>query len=165
MERRRAYALISNQSPSSDGTFAYAVGGFDPNIGPTNSFNQYDPVGNTWSPLPNIPGAFYDAPSVYVPGTNSVYVFGGLDAGFNPSNVVQIYNVGTGIWTTGTPMPGPRYFAGAVYYSDNGLVYVAGGFDENFIETTTTWEYDPAANTWNTSRAPISGDGGMDTAL
>ena len=109
------YALISESvSVSSDGTFAYAVGGFDANIGgPTNSFNQYDPVANTWSPLPNIPGAFYDAPSVYDPGTNSVYVFGGIDAAFNPSNVVQIYNVATGIWTTGTPMPGARYFAGA----------------------------------------------------
>ena len=142
-------------SVSTDGTFAYGAGGFDPNIGPTNSFNQYDPVGNTWSPLPNIPGAFYDAPSVYVPGTNSIYVFGGLDANFLPSNVVQIFDITSGTWTTGTPMPGARYFAGAVYYSGNGLVYVCGGFDENFLETTTSWEYDPVANTWNTSRAPM----------
>ena len=124
-------------SVSSDGTFAYAVGGFDPNIGgPTNAFNLYDPVANAWTPLPNIPGAFYDAPSVYDPATNSVYVFGGLDATFTPSNVVQIYDVGTGIWTTGAPMPGPRYFAGAAYYGGNGRIYVISGFDENFTETT-----------------------------
>src|SRR5882724_3765978 len=103
-------------SVSSDGTVAYAVGGFDPNIGPTNAFNMYDPVADTWTPLPNIPGAFYDAPSVYDPTTNSVYVFGGIDATFTPSAVVQIYNVGTGIWTNGTPMPGARYFASAAYY-------------------------------------------------
>jgi hypothetical protein len=158
------YALISESvSVSNDGTFAYGVGGFDGvNFVPTNSFNQYDLVNNIWTPLPNIPGAFYDAPSVYVPGTNSIYVFGGIDANFLPSNVVQIYDITAGTWTTGTPMPGPRYFAGAVYYSGNGLVYVAGGFDENFLETTTTWEYDPVANTWNTSRAPIPvGMGGM----
>jgi len=39
---------------------------------------MYDPVADTWTPLPNIPGAFYDAPSVYDPTTNSVYVFGAL---------------------------------------------------------------------------------------
>src|SRR2546423_5621928 len=140
-------------SVSSDGTVAYAVGGFDPNIGPTNAFNMYDPVADTWTPLPNVPGAFYDAPSAYDPTTNSVYVFGGIDAGFNPSNVVQIYNVGTGIWTTGTPMPGARYFAGAAYYAANGKIYVISGFDQNFLETSTTWQYDPVANAWDTTRA------------
>src|SRR5213080_206180 len=133
------------------------------NIGPTNAFNMYDPVANTWTPLPNIPGAFYDAPSVYDPTTNSVYVFGGLDAGFNPSNVVQIYNIGTGIWTTGTPMPGARYFASAAYYGGTDKIYVISGFDSTFTETNTTWEYDPLTDTWNTSRAnvpiPLGGSG------
>ncbi|PYK63718.1 MAG: hypothetical protein DME50_16950, partial [Verrucomicrobia bacterium] len=93
-------------SVSSDGTVAYAVGGFDPNIGPTNAFNMYDPVADTWTPLPNIPGAFYDAPSVYDPTTNRIYVFGGIDASFNPSAVVQIYDVAGGTWVAnGTPMP------------------------------------------------------------
>ena len=149
------YPLVSESvSVSSDGTFAYAAGGFDGiNFVPTNAFNQYDPVNNTWTPLPNVPGAFYDAPSVYDPTTNSVYVFGGIDAGFNPSNVVQIYNVGTGIWTTGTPMPGARYFASAAYYGGTDKIYVISGFDSTFVETNTTWEYDPVANTWDTTRA------------
>ena len=152
-------------SVSSDGTFGYAVGGFDPNIGgPTNAFNQYDPVANTWTPLPNIPGAFYDGPSVYDPTTNSVYVFGGLDATFTPSNVLQIYNVTTGTWTTGANMPGARYFASGAYYSGNGKIYVIAGFDDTFTETSTTWEYDPLADTWDTTRAntPIRAP---DTAL
>src|SRR5262249_1181669 len=61
------YALVSESvSVSNDGTFAYGVGGFDAvNFVPTNSFNQYDLVNNVWTPLPNITGAFYDAPSVY----------------------------------------------------------------------------------------------------
>ena len=156
--------IIESVSVSSDGTFAYAVGGFDSSLGgPTNAFNLYDPVANTWTPLPNIPGAFYDAPSVYDPTTNSVYVFGGLDATFTPSNVVQIYNVGTGIWTTGAPMPGARYFAGAAYYGGTDKIYVIAGFDSTFSETNTTWEYDPITNTWNTSRAnvpiPLGGSG------
>ena len=149
------YPLFSESvSVSSDGTFAYAVGGFDSGIGaPTNAFNMYDPIGDTWTPLPNIPGAFYDAPSVYDPTTNSVYVFGGIDATFTPSNVVQIYNVGTGVWTTGTPMPGARYFAGAAYYGGTDKIYVIAGFDDTFLETNTTWEYDPLTDTWDITRA------------
>jgi hypothetical protein len=159
------YPLVSESvSVCSDGTLAYAVGGFDAGIGsPTNAFNQYDPVADTWTPLPNIPGAFYDAPSVYDPTTNSVYVFGGLDATFTPSNVLQIYNVGTGTWTTGTPMPGARYFASGAYYPGNGKIYVIAGFDDTFTETSTTWEYDPVADTWDTTRAntpiPLGGSG------
>src|SRR5438874_4322040 len=147
------YPLVSESvSVSSDGTFAYGVGGFAGGF-PSNAFNVYDPVADTWSPLSNIPGAFYDAPSVYAANTNSIYVFGGIDANFNPSNVLQIYNVGTGIWTPGAPMPGARYFAGAAYYSANGKIYVISGFDQNFTETSTTWQYDPVANTWDTTRA------------
>jgi N-acetylneuraminic acid mutarotase len=149
-------------SVSSDGTFAYAVGGFDPNIGPTNAFNQYDPIADSWTGLPNVPGAFYDAPSVYAPNTNRVYVFGGIDAGFNPSNVVQIYDVASGVWVAnGAPMPGARYFASAAYF--NGKIYVIAGFDSSFVETSTTWEYDPVADTWDTTRAntpiPLGGSG------
>jgi hypothetical protein len=107
--------------------------------------------------------ARYDAPSVYVPNTNSVYVFGGLDATFTPSNVLQIYNVTTGTWTTGADMPGARYFASAAYYSGNGKIYVIAGFDSTFLETSTTWEYDPVADTWDTTRAntpiPLGGSG------
>ena len=160
------YPLISESvSVSSDGTFAYGVGGFDGiNFVPTNQFNRYDPVADTWTPLPNIPGAFYDAPSVYDPTTNRIYVFGGIDASFNPSAVVQIYDVAGGTWVAnGTPMPGARYFAGAAYYGGNDKIYVIAGFDSNFTETNTTWEYDPIADTWNTSRAnvpiPLGGSG------
>ncbi len=120
-------------------------------------------VPNTWTPLANIPGAFYDAPVVYAANTNSVYVFGGLDATFTPSNVTQIYNIGTGTWTTGAPMPSARYFASGAYYAGNGKVYVIAGFDSSFVESSTTWEYDPVANTWNTTRAnspiPLGGSG------
>jgi len=49
-------------------------------------------VADTWTPLPNIPGAFYDAPLFTTrPPTRFMY-FGALTLVFNPSNVVQIYN-------------------------------------------------------------------------
>src|SRR5262249_29991819 len=131
------YPLVSESvSVSSDGTFAYAVGGFDALLGgPTNQFNQYDPVANTWTPLPSIPTAFYDAPSVHAANTNKIYVFGGIDSTFTPIATTQIYDISAGTWTTGAPMPGPRYFAGAAYYSGNGKIYVVSGFDQTFFET------------------------------
>jgi Kelch motif len=148
------YPLISESvSVSTDGTFAYGAGGFDEvNFVVTNQFNQYDPVANTWTPLANVPTAFYEAPSVYAPDTNSIYVFGGIDGAFI-RDIVQIYNITTGTWSTGTPMPGARYFASAAYF--NGKIYAIGGFNSGGVETSTTWEYDPVANTWDTSRAPI----------
>jgi N-acetylneuraminic acid mutarotase len=146
-------------SVSSDGTFAYAVGGFDPNIGPVDSFNQYDPANNAWTPLSNIPTGFYDAPSVYAPNTNRVYVFGGFDTSFVVRDIVQIYDVATNTWVAnGTPMPDPagRYFAGAVYYPVDGRIYVFGGFDGvTFSEQTNAWAYDPVTDTWDTSLLPI----------
>ena len=146
-------------SVSSDGTVAYAVGGFDPNIGPTNAFNQYDPVADSWTPLPSIPTGFYDAPSVYDANTNRVYVFGGFDTTFAVRDIVQIYDVASNTWVAnGTPMPDPagRYFAAAVYYPADGRIYVFGGFDgATFSEQTNAWAYDPVTDTWDTSLAPI----------
>jgi N-acetylneuraminic acid mutarotase len=147
-------------SCSSDGTFGYCVGGFDPNIGPSNSFNQYDPVGDTWTPLSSIPTGFYDAPSVYAANTNSIYVFGGIDTSFVVRDIVQRYDVGTGTWlANGTPMPDPagRYFAAAAYDSTTGKIYVMGGFDgATFSEQTNNWIYDPVADTWDSvTGAPI----------
>ena len=109
------------------------MGGFDASLGgPTNQFNKYDPGTNTWTPLPNVPIAFYDGPSVYVPTTNSVYVFGGLDSSFTPLATTQIYSITTGTLTTGANMPGARYFPGAAYYGGNNKTYVAGSFDSTF---------------------------------
>src|SRR5882724_8805224 len=160
------YPLVSESvSVSTDGTFAYGAGGFDGiNFAPTNQFNRYDPIANTWTPLANVPGAFYDAPSVYAPNTNRIYVFGGIDATFTPSSVVQVYDVASGTWVAnGANMPGARYFAGAAYYGGTDKIYVISGFDSTFIETSTTWEYDPLTDTWNTSRAnvpiPLGGSG------
>jgi N-acetylneuraminic acid mutarotase len=151
------YPLVSQSvSVCSDGTLAYAVGGFNPNSGVLNAFNQYDPVNNTWTPLPSIPTADMDAPSVYDPNTNRVYVFGG----YNISvifDIVQIYDVASNTWiSNGTPMPAGRYFAAAVYYPGDGRIYVFGGFDGvTFSEQTNAWAYDPVTNTWDTSLAPI----------
>jgi hypothetical protein len=154
------YPLVSESvSVSSDGIFGYAAGGLDGiNFVPTDQFNQYDPVADTWTPLPNVPTAFYDAPSVYAANTNSIYIFGGIDINGIVLATTQIYNVGTGTWTTGAPMPDPagRYFASGAYDATNGKIYVIGGFDgATFSEQSQTWEYDPLTDAWDTTRANI----------
>jgi N-acetylneuraminic acid mutarotase len=148
--------ILESPSVCSDGTFAYAAGGFDgTNFVPTDAFNRYDPLLDTWTPLANLPNAIYDARSVYAANTNSIYVFGGIDIDGFVTNLVQIYDVAADTWSTGTPMPAERFFPATVYYDPNGKIYVAGGIDGTFSETSTTWEYDPVTDTWNTSRAPI----------
>ena len=150
--------VIESPSVCSDGTFGYAAGGLDAStFAPTDAFNRYDPLLDTWTPLANLPTAVGDARSVYAANTNSIYVFGGITDFFNGTvtDLVQIYDVAAGTWTTGTPMPAERFFPATVYYNPNGKIYVAGGIDGTFFETNTTWEYDPVADTWNTSLAPI----------
>jgi N-acetylneuraminic acid mutarotase len=155
------YPLTSESvACTSDGAFGYCVGGFDgTNFVPTNQFNKYDPVANTWTSLTPIPTAFYDAPAVYAPNTNKIYVFGGIDSTFTVLATVQIYDVASGNWlANGAPMPDPsgRYFASAVYYPGDGRIYVFGGFDgATFSEQTNAWAYDPVNDTWDTSLTPI----------
>jgi Kelch motif/Galactose oxidase, central domain len=152
------YPLISESvSVSTDGIFGYAAGGFDGTIFvPTDQFNQYDPVADTWTPLTNLPVAVYDAPSVYAANTNSIYLFGGIDINGIPRDIVQIYDITNGTWTSGTPMPDPtgRYFASAAYDATSGKIYVIGGFDgATFSEQTNNWIYDTLTDTWDSSTA------------
>ena len=147
--------IVESPAVCSDGTFGYVAGGRDSaNFLATNAFNQYDPLANSWTPLPPLPQAIRDARAVYAANTNSIYVFGGIDINEFVSNIVQVYNVGTGTWSSGTPMPAERFFPATVYYDPTGLIYVAGGIDGSFLETDTTWIYDPVAGTWDTTTAP-----------
>ena len=159
------YPLGPIEAPcvASDGTYAYSGGGF--NGGGTNAFYRYDPVADTWTPLPNIPIALYATRGVYAANTNSFYVFGGFD-GTSVLNTTYIYDINTNTWTTGAPMPSGRYFPNVAYYPDNGKIYVIGGFNSGISEETQVWEYDPVANTWDTSQAPIPAPmGGSGTSI
>src|SRR6266487_7161934 len=83
--------VIESPAVASDGTYAYAGTGFVEGV-PTDAFYRYDPVGNTWTGLPNVPIAVVGARAVYAGNTNSVYVFGGYD-GAAAQNTTQIYNI------------------------------------------------------------------------
>ena len=145
--------LIESPAVASNGTFAYSAGGRTAGAA-TNSVYRYDPVANSWTQLPNMPTAEFDAGGAYAANTNKMYVFGGF-TGSAVLNTTQIYDVATNTWSMGAAMPAGRYFPSTVYYSGTGKIYVIGGFDASSNEANQTWEYDPVANTWNTSRANI----------
>jgi N-acetylneuraminic acid mutarotase len=148
-------ALASVESPgsASDGTYAYAFGGFDGSVVTTQSA-RYNPATNVWTALTAMPTAADGVGVVYSPINNKIYVFGGADDPGNGLSVTRIYDVATGVWSTGAAMPAVRNrFAGMGYF--NGKIYLAGGStDITYANAQATlWEYDPVANTWNTTRA------------
>ena len=159
--------VIEAPAVASDGIFAYSAAGFMGELGGiSNGFFRYDPVANTWTPLPSIPTAVGAARGVYAANTNSFYVFGGFDR-TNVLNITQIYNFGTNTWSSGATMPAARFFSNLAYDSTTGKIFVIGGFHStSSVENTQTWEYDPVLNTWNTTRANIPvGMGGSATSI
>src|SRR5439155_334397 len=110
-------------SVSSDGTVAYAVGGFDPNIGPTNAFNMYDPVADTWNtsranvPIP-LGGSGYS-----IVGQN-IYLAGTWNGGTG-STVHYRYDIVADSWTQMADVPVAIYRPDAAGIGTN--EYLVGG--------------------------------------
>ena len=138
---------------ASDGTFFYAAGGYSfSQVPPTQAvFNRYDPVANTWTPLPDMPQSAIEALAVYYPPTNKIYVFGGEDgdSGVN-YNITRIYDIASGTWTTGANMLDVRSFMAGGYVPATGMIYVVSGYSTGQVTDAqpTTWQYDPVADAW-----------------
>ena len=135
---------------ASDGTFFYAAGGYSfSQVPPTQAvFNRYDPVANTWTPLPDMPQSAIEALAVYYPPTNKIYVFGGEDgdSGVN-YNITRIYDIASGTWTTGANMLDVRSFMAGGYVPATGMIYVVSGYSTGQVTDAqpNTWQYDPVA--------------------
>jgi N-acetylneuraminic acid mutarotase len=137
---------------ASDGAFFYAAGGYSFSQATTLAlFKRYDPVLNSWIPLPDMPQAAIMAVAVYYPPTNKIYVFGGEDADTGTNyNMTRIYDIAGNSWTTGASMPDVRSFMAAGYVPATGMIYLLGGYNTGTVDSAqpNTWQYDPAANTW-----------------
>jgi N-acetylneuraminic acid mutarotase len=137
---------------ASDGTFFYAAGGYPVSQGNTLAvFNRYDPVANTWTPLPDMPQAAIMASAVYYPPANKIYVFGGQDGADGTNyDITRIYDIASNSWSTGAPMPDVRSFMGSGYNPGNGKIYLVSGYNTGFADSAQpdTWEYDPIADTF-----------------
>ena len=146
---------------ASDGTFVYCGGGYSFSSGNTLAvFNKYDPVADTWTPLPNMPRAAIMPTAVYYPTTNKIYIFGGEDAVSGTNyNITRIYDIASNTWTTGATMPDVRSFSAGGYSSSTGKIYIISGYNTGFVDSAqpNTWAYDPVANSWTdlTGSAPF----------
>jgi N-acetylneuraminic acid mutarotase len=137
---------------TSNGTFYYAAGGYSFSQGLTLAVvNRFDPVGNTWTPMTNMPQAAIEGCAAYYPTTNKIYVFGGEDAVSGTNyNITRIYDIATNTWTTGANMPDVRSFSACGYIPATGKIYLISGYNTGQVTSAqpNTWSYDPVANTW-----------------
>src|SRR5437899_9617601 len=139
---------------ASDGPCVYCGGGYSFSSGNTLAvFNKYDPVADTWTPLPNMPRAAIMPTAVYYPTTNKIYIFGGEDAVSGTNyNITRIYDIASNTWSTGANMPDVRSFMASGYNSSNGKIYLVSGYNTGDVSSAqrTTWGYNPLADTFST---------------
>jgi N-acetylneuraminic acid mutarotase len=149
-------------SAASDGTYAYAIGGF--NMQSSVDLTQtvrYNPATNLWTGIKPLPKPVSMASAVYAPLNNRLYLFGGeLAAAGKVMTSTLIYNIAGNTWSSGAPMPAGRAFMGAGY--SNGKIYLAGGYSSGSVADAhaQTWEYDVLANTWLTKTSMTQPLGG-----
>jgi Putative Ig domain/Kelch motif len=146
---------------ASDGTYAYAAGGYSFSTGSTMAlFARYDPATNTWTTLASMPQAVIMAVASYG-GNGKIYIMGGevVETATN-YNLVQIYDIASNTWSAGAVMPDVRDFASGGYY--NGKIYVIAGYNTGNITPAflQVWEYDIAGDSWAT-KTPIPAANGF----
>jgi len=136
---RANYPLARAYVPAATiGGFIYTGGGsaLDPAatlIDSAESF-KYDPVGDAWTPIANIPRATGETRAVVMNG--NMWVLGGGRSVPNPSNQVDIYDPVANSWSTGVPFTTARRNFPA---DSNGTdrIYLAGGYDTVALSNTT----------------------------
>ena len=125
---------------ATDGTYVYVYGGSNSAAAYLNDLWRWNPAGETWTQLANMPtgksniqGTYYNG-KIYVPG------------GYNGAHLTEmaIYDIATNSWSAGTPEPAVRSGTTAAY---NGKIYVFGG---NPGPSNQTLIYDIAGNSWST---------------
>jgi hypothetical protein len=138
---------------TSDGTYAYAAGGYSFSAaGNVSNFRRFNPATNTWTPLAAVPDLSNAmASTVYSPLTNKIYMFGGENVGTAAvSKATRIYDIATNTWSTGADMPDVRAFMASGYY--NGKIYLVGGYSTGSVTPafSQVWIYNPATNSFTT---------------
>jgi formylglycine-generating enzyme required for sulfatase activity len=118
----------------------YLIGG-NTSSGSLATVEEYDPLTDTWSTLPNMPTARAPAAAAV---NNKIYVIGGGDIG-----TVQEYDPLANTWTAKASMPTVR----APYIAVVNLkIYAIGGYNSITGSLAVNEEYDPSLDIW-TSKA------------
>jgi hypothetical protein len=93
---------IYDEAVVSIGDTLYSMGGTTTS-GVTAAAYRYDPIANTWSPLPLMPVALTGASALGYNG--QIYVFNGADSTGTPTHALLLYNLATNSWSL-PPPPG-----------------------------------------------------------
>ncbi|MGH7568295.1 MAG: Kelch repeat-containing protein [Gemmatimonadales bacterium] len=129
----------------------YLAGGFDSTDAPTRVAYRYDPAGNAWERIADIPAARHHMPLATVGDT--LYAVGGLSGmTFNGESNLWVYRADLNAWQPRASLPVGRG-ASAVGVV-NGELIVVGGMGPTRAHVDSTAIYDPATNTWRHA-API----------
>jgi N-acetylneuraminic acid mutarotase/glucose/arabinose dehydrogenase len=123
----------------------YLVGGKN---GATHlsSMHIYDPVSDSWTSGPAMPGPAVENPAT-VAYNGKIYVFGGSTAPFSGAvSDVRVFDPVSGNWTTSASMPTAR--GGATAQVIGTKIYVAGGMGADGSSVASLEIFDPASGTW-----------------
>jgi N-acetylneuraminic acid mutarotase len=139
--------IMDNAGDQIDGT-VYSVGGV---TGPPNTLIPdgfaYDPAGDTWSSIADMPAA-REKPGAGAIG-GKLYVSGGWDNAGVPIPATIAYDPGSDTWVTVAPNPSPRAAPGTAV-ADDKLYQVGGCADGACTPSNNVVRFDPAANSWET---------------
>jgi hypothetical protein len=134
-----AYDPANDRVYSFGGTMTGGVGNYQ------NYTYQYDPIGNVWNTMANMPNACDWIDASYV--NDKFYVIGGYNGTANNWNM--IYDISGNVWATGAVITQPRHSHSQVAYNDS-LIYVLGGRDASGTAHSTVFIYNTYTDAWTT---------------
>jgi len=126
---------------------------------PSNSAYRYNPVGNSWSPMANMPIARSNFVTAVIDG--KVYCMGGNVHWPNATNRTDVYDPSGDSWSTITNAPENR--GDAVGGAFGGKLVVAYGLRDAYTTRMNALMYDPAGPSWSqpcTTQAQFGAEGG-----
>ena len=151
MPTPRAYLAAGVQNNSLGQPVLYAIGGLNPNFGPTRAVEAYNFATNRWSARAKLPLALSNTNGVGVI-VGKLYLSGGFfetpeGSGWHPG--LNVYDPATNSWAKKADMP--KRFGQGVTGVINGKLYVLSGICNNCGAERVTrrlYRYDPATNVW-----------------
>ncbi len=112
-----------------------------------STVDVYDPAGDTWTTVANLPGPAVENPAVTTLD-GKLYVFGGSAAAFSGAVTnAAAFDPATGAWTALPPMPTAR--GGVTAQAIGSKIYVIGGMDGTGASLTTVEVFDAATGAWS----------------
>ena len=128
---------------TNDTSYLFTLGGNMGNY--INVARKYLPYSNSWTVMPNMPGA-----CAYASGAsfnNKLYLIGGMSSGFDYTDDNRIYDVTNDSWSLGTSMPiAKAHYTLGVYHDS--LFYYIGGND-SLSNLNSVNIYNAASDTWS----------------